>query len=465
MPALPRRETILLVLILASSWALRIVLVWSGGQHYFPDEGRYNRAQFVLDAFARGDTGPAIWVLNQPDHPLFVVIGLIPAAAERVAGSSTRIPAAFFASFSVASLYLLWILVGRLGGCERVRLISTLLFALSTTNLYYARHLVPYDAALTLGLAALVAGFRSPVRVRDSVVCGALASASTLTYNGYWILAGFALLAHALRPPSSASSLLRRGLIAGSAFAAPIALFLGTDAAFGGDLAHRMAAFSKTVVQGDFAEGWKLPLAYFWHAEHGIAVLGTVAIVWATARLIRGGGGETLRLGLAGIGFIYGGLVMMSVVLRRMVVYGRLARPIVPFVCILTALMLVSLAQRSKTWRTVAAVILGGAGIQAAVNFAAPLAQMFPPEFRALAARTPTPGNGGTRRLLYTEYIYPAPTPPPPDCDRIVIARRHPLQFLPYQYEGYTPEERAKLRATDIRMRLVLCSGSPGGTM
>jgi hypothetical protein len=31
----------------------------------------------------------------------------------------------------------------------------------------------------------------------------------------------------------------------------------------------------------------------------------------------------------------------------------------------------------------------------------------------------------------------------------------HPLTFLPYQYEGYTPEQRRVLRSTDISMRLI----------
>jgi hypothetical protein len=39
---------------------------------------------------------------------------------------------------------------------------------------------------------------------------------------------------------------------------------------------------------------------------------------------------------------------------------------------------------------------------------------------------------------------------------RVVREAPHPLQFLPYQYEGYTPAQRSALRATDIRMRLIV---------
>ena len=31
----------------------------------------------------------------------------------------------------------------------------------------------------------------------------------------------------------------------------------------------------------------------------------------------------------------------------------------------------------------------------------------------------------------------------------------HPLQFLPYQYEGFEPMERQVLRGNDIAMRLI----------
>jgi hypothetical protein len=36
---------------------------------------------------------------------------------------------------------------------------------------------------------------------------------------------------------------------------------------------------------------------------------------------------------------------------------------------------------------------------------------------------------------------------------REIASERHPLEFLPYQYEGYSPQERRVLRTADIRMR------------
>jgi hypothetical protein len=455
-----RREKELLLLVLSVSCALRIFLVWSGGQGYWPDELRYERSRAAVEALGRGDALAAFRELDQPDHPLFVVLGLVPAAAERLIGANSKIPAAFFATFSVTSIALLWVLVGRLGAGEEVRLVAAYFLAASATQLYFSRHLLPYDTAMAFGLAALAAGFRSPCRSRDSLYCGLLAAGAALTYEGYGILSAFALLAHAFREPRSASAAARRTLLAGIGFLVPFAALLGADALLGGGLGRRLVAFSRTIAQGDFAEGWRLPLAYFWHAEHFFAALWAVAAVWAAVAWVRGGRSEALGLGLGGIVFVYGALVLLSVVFRKMVVYGRLTRPIVPFACILAALMVASLARHSRAGRLAMAGLLGGVALQAAANFATPLRQMFPPEFYRLAEKAAPPAPPGTLGLLYVGHIYPTPAPAPNDCD-VVIARPHPLQYVPYQYEGYGPAERAALRAADIRMRLVVCPVEP----
>jgi hypothetical protein len=60
-----------------------------------------------------------------------------------------------------------------------------------------------------------------------------------------------------------------------------------------------------------------------------------------------------------------------------------------------------------------------------------------------IARREGSPGHDGTSK-----------TPLPPSVLE-VMRFRHPLQFLPYQYEGFEPMERQVLRANDIAMRLV----------
>ncbi|PYR76932.1 MAG: hypothetical protein DMF87_17070 [Acidobacteria bacterium] len=59
--------------------------------------------------------------------------------------------------------------------------------------------------------------------------------------------------------------------------------------------------------------------------------------------------------------------------------------------------------------------------------------------------------------LFNAQHLYHprAPRPPLPPTLLEVVRFRHPLQFFPYQYEGFEPAERQVLRGNDIAMRLV----------
>ncbi len=457
----PRSRISFLVAVLAVSLILRIVLVLSGGQNYWPDELRYDRSRLAMNAIWNGNWTSARQALGQADHLLFGVLGLLPATLERLTGSNPRIPALFFALFSVASILLVYAVMRSVGESERASCLGALLLAVATTHLYYSRHLLPYDAAMAFGLSSLYVGVQGPSR-RASVLCGLLCCATFLTYNGYWLLAGFALLAHVASGPPTWRSCARRAIVAASAFAVPLAAILGADAAARGHLARDWANFSRTVSQGRYSEGWSLPFAYLWHAEHAIALLWVISLLYAASSLARGERAAVFMVGVAGIVFIYGGLVLMSVGLEKMVVYGRQARQLVPFACFLTAGALERIWTRAPRRRFAVATVLAGVLVQAAANFREPLTQVFPAEFRRLAERVAARGDASTL-LLFAEHIYPTPAPVPAGAGPVVLARRHPLQFLPYQYEGYTPEERAALRSADIRMRLVLVvPRSPG---
>lgn len=449
---MPPRRTLLFAL-LGAALLLRVALVLSGGQSYWPDEIRYERSRLAVTAMSRGDLSGAVTALAHPDHLLFGVLGLAPAALERATGANDRVPALFFALFSVASVWLLHAIARRLGLSERASLLAALLLAMSASQLYFSRHLLPYDAAMAFGLGALLIAVKPVPAPADGLLCGLLAAATLLTYNGYWLLALAAIAIHVMAASSLRASVPRLAA-AGAAFALPflaigLASVLATGAFF-----REWAEFAGTVTQGRFAEGWSLPFAYFWHAEHLMGALWAFGVAAATVRLVRGDPSRTVAFGLAGILLVYAGLVLGSVALGRFVVYGRQARQLVPFACLLAADALERLLAAPGARRLIAAAILALAAIQAAWNFRAPLAQVFPREFRRMAAAVPNP-TGAPRLLLYAAPIYPVPAPPPPEAGRVLLARAHPLQYLPYQYEGYTPEERAALRAADIRMRLV----------
>jgi len=450
----------ILLAILLLSFLLRVVLVFSGGQYFFPDEARYDKSRAAAAALWGGDIHGCLHALHSADHFLFKVIGVVPATLQMLLGPSPKIPALFFSLFSVAGLWLMWRILRRAGESERAALFAVGLLALCSTFLYYSRHLLPYDTSLFFGLLALLVGRNNPCRTVDSVLCGLFSVCAFLTYNGYWVLAAFAMLAHTLRRPLAFRPCLRRAFISGLSFAVPLATLLAVSAAIAsadGNLTQQFLAFSRTVTQGSYAEGWSLPFEFLWSSEHFLVLLGAVALIFCLKEFVQGNRKEALMLGLSGVFFIYGTLVVFSVVLEKFVVYGRLVRQLLPFCSILAALFLEGLWTSTPKGKFLAVAVMGMVVVQAALNFQQPITQVFPAEFLRLAAGVPKPARTDEYELLFVYYIYPEPLPVPVmEGARTIIQERHPLQFLPYQYEGFTPDQRAKLRTTDIRMKLVL---------
>ena len=210
-----------LLAILLLSVLLRGFLVWSGGQNYWPDEVRYQNSR--LSAGSAGGRHGRIPAHAEPSGTLSLSSDWrLPGRRSRWSSERIRkIPAVFFSLFSVATLLLMWAILRRIGENERVTLFAVGLLALSSSFLYYSRHLLPYDMAMAFGLLALFVGLRTPLRAVDSIACGLLSACAFLTYNGYWTLAAFAILAQAFRRPRSLRACLRRVFLSGAALSFP----------------------------------------------------------------------------------------------------------------------------------------------------------------------------------------------------------------------------------------------------
>jgi len=448
------RTALALALIMLVSLLLRIQLVLSGGQFYWGDESRYTQARDIAGTLEHGDILYAFNRMGNGQHPLFSVVGVIPALVERATHEDPRIPAAFFATFSTLNIGLLALIARRSGATYAEALGAGALLALCNSMFFYARHLLPYDVAMSFGLLALSIGVGHGGRP-SSIVCGVAAACAFLTYLGYWTFGGVALVIHVVNAESRKAA-LRRVLFGGVGLVGTIGGVILGSALAGENLVRALRAFSGQVDQGDFREGWRLPWEYLWHAEHFMIVLWAVSLVWTIAAVRSRALSRSARIGLIGFVFVYGVLVTTSVVTHTFVVYGRLARQLVPFLCLMTAAVLyrttVLVAPRGRrlVW-SLAAVLLVA---QAAFNFTTPLRQVFPAEFLRDAHRLP---GAADLVAVNAKHFYPGPEPvtlPP----RYTVVRRapHPLQFLPYQYEGYPPSQRAALRSADIEMKLLL---------
>ena len=440
--------------ILIISTVLRVILCLSGGQDYWPDEHKEN-PDLILSGLIHRDYNEVLRGLDRPERPMFAAIGVIPAAVGRVTGRSRMVCALFFSMASVVSIWVLAAIARELGADDVESLLAAALLALSASFLYWSRHVQPYDLATMFVLVALLVGVRAGATSRHMYLCGIISGVAFLTYPGYWssVIAVPAICV--IQGSVNGRDPVRNSLLAIVGVLSVLGLAVAIDLAFGGFVLARFISYSGTVNQGSFQEGWSLPFEYLWHAEHLLLVLWLASVVWALSRL---DASARIGVGLFGALFIYAMLVISSIGLYKFVVYGRMARQLVPFFCLITAAAIGSLWRSSRaSIRSAAAVIVGVTVVQALLNFWRPFVQTFPADF--IARYRPSAAIAAQyERLIWlnAEHLYPGPdavTLPP---HYVTLAEaRHPLEFLPYQYEGFTPEARAALRASDIRMRLV----------
>src|SRR6185369_17093579 len=191
-----------LLLLLALASLLRVMLVVQGGQLYWPDERLYIQ---VLDIF---DLHQGHWfdilkaLVSTQDHlgfallsaPIAAVQFAIGHALSRTGDGLMLLPGIVLSQASVVSIALVYAIARRTGRDRAEALVAATLMASATTMFYYSRHLLPYDAALAAGLFALWCA--SGTARRDSLICGAAASAAFIIYNGYWLLVATVLLLH-----------------------------------------------------------------------------------------------------------------------------------------------------------------------------------------------------------------------------------------------------------------------------
>lgn len=512
-------ERNLLLLILAGSWVLRIALILRGGPLSWPDDYRYFQATTLLGHLRRLDFGAALdSIIIYADHTFFTVVALIPAVARLVVVKSLAAGASFLGlSFqtdiastiwiaasvlslaSVVNIGLVYSLARKTGSSEREALFAACLMACATSTFYLTRHLVPYEAALAFALTAMWVGLDDRSSFMRSYVCGLMCALAFFTYNAYWVTALVVLAIHVLRGRPWGWELAKRAAAGGLGFATPLVVLTAANILRGTELYIVGAKrFSDTVVAGDYAEGWSLPWAHFWHAEHGILLIwvaGAVVVFWQLLmkRPVARAGGS---LWLATVAAIYLVLVLVSNVLHLFVLTGRSANQMVPFLCLTAAC---GLAQLQGISKKVIFLALCAICLQTAYNFAQPFRIFFPYEIRqrvrteygeftddmtvschfwimdaeGIPAFLEDPGTEtagasiqGSRYVLLNGGVHLVPVTGPKDAPQgeVLFKVRHMASYLPYQYQAYTPKERAIIRSTDISMILIDTTADPSSS-
>jgi hypothetical protein len=443
--------------LLALALALRLALVLAGGQDYWADEMRYNVSREAAYSIADGRMGDGLaYLFSGADHLGFKIVGVVPAMAERWWGWPTWTAAAFFSLFSVASLWLVGRLARAAGGSEREAFFAVLFGAAACSLFYYTRHFLPYDVALCFCLAALHASLRFP-GASGSVAAGVLSGVGFACYNGYWIAGALILPAHVLAGGSIRRA-ASRALLAGGGLLAPLALLVIVGRLVGSDLIESYREFSRSINQGDFGQGYVLVWEYLIEAEGNLLI---ACILLSAAGLLLTRGMPSFRRGLVWLGgaaALFLVLVLLSDVTRTFVIYGRIARLVVPCLCLSAAWGLEATLKAGRK-SAAAGAIVAGIGVTAGLlHQQAPLLQVFPTDFNRLATnliQEAQPGGMPFLRILNADPLRSVRPSVVSTPHQVLLQRSHPLQFRPYLYEGYNSEQRAVLTETDISMRLV----------
>ena len=459
------------VAVLALTLALRLALVSRGGQYFFYDEGKFGTSREAAALLAAGHVRAALVYAVEPhvnsyaDHIGFKLFGILPELLELRFGWDDRTAAYFFSLFSALNVLLLAAIAGRLGSSRRAFDLTLVAGSLSATILMYARFLVPYDLSLCFALLAIYAGVRRPEGYGMSVVVGAFSAWAFFSYYGYWQIAGIAVLLHALWLGGSVLGFLGRLAAAGAGFLLVVLGFLGLSHLGAGTLVRDMVEITKYQAVGavDFRSGLNT-WAYLYYAEGAALLLWLAAFGTALWFQIREGSGRgpltPLTLVASGFFLIYAIFVLDSDLRHHLVVHGRHSRQLVPFLLLGFGLGMDRLCARWSRGRTAAWAAVAVLSVNALVVLAVPFAQEFPKDFKIraealLKALPPITDGSGYYRLVNVDHFIYEPEILRAEPAQTLLASPHPLQYLPFLYEGESREMKRLRRSIDHRMRLV----------
>ncbi len=481
--------------VLALATVLRVALAWSGGQYFHFDEARHERGVWIYIGLLRGDATPARTVAAMPEHALFPWVGAVVTAGQHLLAQATPhadwsrpenvhatvgLGAALLALFSAANLALAHRLARVAGARVEEANAALLLLAASNVAFYHARFLLPYDCSLTALLASLLLALHRPTAGR-AFAAGLLLGAAYHLYNGNWYAVAVAwgvsvLFGHGAPDARRRLALHTAGAAAGLAGPLAAGALAGGPAYFAA-----LGEFSRSVTQGEFAEGGSLPFAYVWHAEGVLGPALAAGVAWAALQAWRT---RTRPPGwvlgaAAALAASYALLVLLSVGLERLVVYGRTLKPLVVPGALLGGWALAAALARAPRLALPAIAALAAA---AGLNFAPHFAQIFPRDVEAAVARhygeparalsvanaLPFPSRRPVTRpdllLINAQPLYPVGAPVALPPGELLLRVTHPLSYLPFQYEGHRPAERARLRESDISIRLLKLQTPPPGS-
>lgn len=498
---LPAAHTLLVLMIAA--YLLRLLLIVNGGQFYFPDESRYQRrAVSAVDSLFQADFRSAIdRALAYDKHHGFTVVGMAPALFHRLLfhfnpppgltwstywvprDKDYRISALVFALPSALSIGVIYLLARRAGAGESEALIASFLLAASNTFFVFAKHFLPYDTSILIGLTALWLAFRQrETELKHAITVGILAFLCLWIYYGHITLVVViaAIYCGFLASSFRAATIRVLGMAIGVLLIA-MPIFLYNSLVLDIDIVSELVAFSASAVQGEYSEGFLFPFVYFVYSEAGIAfvwMLGLISAVWRLRCQWGSSNGHRALLWLASLFLLYLLLALLSSVLQISVVYGRIARTMAPFIVMACGYGFSGLLQRSN-FRVLAfaatVCMLALANFLPAIKqeYFIEVARRVQQDYKDLSYETTlshpaTPiGVYGEEhpfaryKLLNAGYFYPITEPEERPPGQVLVEVSHPFNHRPWQYEGMTGEMREIISRDNFKIWLLDTEQAP----
>jgi len=363
-----KKDALLLWFILVVSALLRMYSINRGGWGFFVDEQRFLDAiNIVNSSIGSQETLKNLFTYGI-EHKLFLFISALYIKIYNISQDVSFNPVYFFGLFSVLNIYLVYRISLNFGSEKNEALISALIFACSSANFYWSRHLVPYDIALFLGLCSILLATSNSLSRCKAFFCGLIASCCFFTYYGSWIISSIGpLLFFYFSWKRQSLGLIATSACLASSFLLPFVIMWGGVAYYTNNVHYNMISdfiyFSKSINQGEYADGYFIPLQYFFASDGPLSVFWLFSMsstIYYISTRIKGNKSQRATIYLVILLYIYSLLAIFSTILHKQVAYGRTARQLLPFICLISGFTINHYFIKNKTPRLVLSITLVG---------------------------------------------------------------------------------------------------------
>ncbi len=495
----------LFILVLACTF-IKILLVGKG-LLAFPDETRVFASANMLRNGIEGNLQQVIVDLFSTNgRPGEVLLNLIPVSIQYITGqlfnlstfqSSNTWP--FFLFNFITYLGILWFhykIAFLLFKKKRHALLSVLLLVCLVNGYIYLRHALPYDKSLVIFyfLIYRFLSYKDVYKTKNLIAYGALAFFGFLVYPGYiisYIIVSAFFFFFRLKRKNVQQHLKK---IAVFALGGGILFLMFELLSRAGGVSYLAisSTLSNTIIQGDFSESFSFIISYLYEVE---GVLGILILIGVVLYVLHGfihfqktfmdfnDPLMILTILIIGLWFAY---ACAGYVFHKVTFYGRLIHQFIPLMCLITVSVF-SIWISSKKWGVLSVIVLTGISVFSFLpRFIDYLSYDYPKDVAwsfednhpdILFTEHCEAGESWSMLNNYNEqhatatvskmyhivnacFFYPIVKPEtvttyvPPQKNELLIEVPYFQNFIAYQFEGLSPEQRRRLQAMDLKIKI-----------